>query len=62
MTPSFEDAAPDRFDLLYHFSQISPEHAAEFIAKARQADEEEAAQKAAKSPRGKAATVAAEGD
>ena len=62
MTPSFEDAAPDRFDLLYHFTQISPEHAAELVAKARQADEEEAAQKAAKSPKGKAAAVAAEGD
>jgi formate hydrogenlyase subunit 6/NADH:ubiquinone oxidoreductase subunit I len=62
MTPSFEDAAPDRFDLLYHFAQISPEHAAELTEKARLADEAEAAQKAARQKKDTAAAVAAEGD
>jgi hypothetical protein len=62
MTPSFEDAAPDRFDLLYHFAQISPEHAAELTEKARLADEEDAAQKTARQKKGTAAAVAAEGD
>ena len=62
MTPSFEDAAPDRFDLLYHFAQISPEHAAELTEKARLADEGDAAQKAARQKKGTAAAVAAEGD
>jgi hypothetical protein len=47
MTPSFEDAAPDRFDLLYHFSQITPEQAVELEEKSRRFDEEEAAKKAA---------------
>jgi hypothetical protein len=47
MTPSFEDAAPDRFDLLYHFSQITPEQAIELEEKSRRFDEEEAAKKAA---------------
>jgi NADH-quinone oxidoreductase subunit I len=62
MTPSFEDAAPDRFDLLYHFAQISPEQAAELTEKARLADEEEAAQKSARQKKGKATALAAEGD
>jgi NADH-quinone oxidoreductase subunit I len=48
MTPSFEDAAPDRFDLLYHFTQIPPEKAAELEEKARKFDEAEAASKAAR--------------
>jgi NADH-quinone oxidoreductase subunit I len=47
MTPSFEDAAPDRFDLLYHFSQITPEQAEELEEKSRLFDEQEAAKKAA---------------
>lgn len=62
MTPSFEDAAPDRFDLLYHFAQISPEHAAELTEKARLADEAEAAQKAARQKKDTTAAVAAEAD
>jgi NADH-quinone oxidoreductase subunit I len=61
MTPSFEDATPDRFDLVYHFTQISPQRAAELAEKARRA-EEEAAQKASRPKRGTAAAVAAEGD
>jgi hypothetical protein len=48
MTPSFEDCAPDRYGLVYHFSQISPQKAAELRAKAEQADAAEAAQKAAR--------------
>jgi hypothetical protein len=48
MTPSFEDAAPDRFDLLYHFAQITPEQAGELEEKSRAFDEEEAAKKAAR--------------
>jgi hypothetical protein len=57
MTPSFEDAAPDRFDLLYHFSQITPEQAEELEEKSRLFDEQEAAKKAAQDAE-KAAVVA----
>jgi hypothetical protein len=59
MTPSFEDAAPNRFDLLYHFSQISPEQAVELEEKARKFDEEEEAKKAAREQE-KAAAAASE--
>jgi formate hydrogenlyase subunit 6/NADH:ubiquinone oxidoreductase subunit I len=62
MTPSFEDSTPDRFDLIYHFSQISPQRAAELAEKARQAEEEEAAQKASRPKKGAAVAVAADGD
>jgi NADH-quinone oxidoreductase subunit I len=48
MTPSFEDAAPDRFDLIYHFSQIPPHEAAELTERARQFDEAEETKKAAR--------------
>jgi hypothetical protein len=48
MTPSFEDSAPDRFDLLYHFTQIPPEKAAELEEKTRKFDEAEAVSKAAR--------------
>ena len=58
MTPSFEDAAPDRFDLLYHFSQIAPEDAVALEEKSRQFDEAEAAKKAAKAT----AAVGADGE
>jgi NADH-quinone oxidoreductase subunit I len=57
MTPSFEDAAPDRFDLLYHFTQITPEQAAVYEEKSRTFDEEEAAKKAAQQ-KAKAAAAA----
>jgi formate hydrogenlyase subunit 6/NADH:ubiquinone oxidoreductase subunit I len=62
MTPSFEDAAPDRFDLLYHFSQISPEEAVVLEEKAREFDAAEAAKKAARRKDKAAATVGAEGE
>jgi NADH-quinone oxidoreductase subunit I len=48
MTPSFEDSAPDRFNLLYRFTQIPAEKAAELEEKARKFDEAEAASKAAR--------------
>lgn len=48
MTPSFEDCAPDRYDLVYHFSQISPQKTAELRAKAEKAEATEAEQKAAR--------------
>jgi formate hydrogenlyase subunit 6/NADH:ubiquinone oxidoreductase subunit I len=57
MTPSFEDAAPDRFDLIYHFAQIPPHEAAELAERARRFDEAEEAKKAAKQ-QGTAAAVA----
>jgi hypothetical protein len=60
MTPSFEDAAPDRFDLLYRFTQITPEQAIAYEEKSRQFDEEEAAKKAAQQKE-KAAAAAADG-
>jgi NADH-quinone oxidoreductase subunit I len=60
MTPSFEDAAPDRFDLLYHFSQISPEQAVELEEKTRKFDEEEEAKKAAREQEKAAAAAASE--
>jgi hypothetical protein len=60
MTPSFEDAAPDRFDLLYHFSQITPEQAVELEEKARKFDEAEAAKKVAAEAQKEAATATAE--
>ena len=47
MTPSFEDATPDRFDLLYHFSQIAPDQAVVLAEKGRKFDAEAAAKKAA---------------
>jgi NADH-quinone oxidoreductase subunit I len=56
MTPSFEDSAPDRFDLIYHFAKISPQEAAALEEKARQADEAEAAQRAGRQ-RDRAATA-----
>jgi NADH-quinone oxidoreductase subunit I len=62
MTPSFEDAAPDRFDLLYHFSKISPAEAAELEEKARRFDAAEAAKKAAKRKGKAAAAVGADGE
>jgi NADH-quinone oxidoreductase subunit I len=57
MTPSFEDAAPDRFDLIYHFAQIPPHEAAELAERSRRFDEAEEAKKAAKQ-QGTAAAVA----
>jgi hypothetical protein len=60
MTPSFEDAAPDRFDLLYHFSQLTPAQAVELEEKARKFDEAEAAKKAAAEAEKEAATATAE--
>ncbi len=59
MTSSFEDAAPDRFDLLYHFSQIAPDQAMALEAKTREFDAQEAAKKAAKQSEKAAATVGA---
>lgn len=60
MTPSFEDAAPDRFDLLYHFTQITPEQAVAYEEKSRKFDEEEAAKKAAQQKAKAAAAANAE--
>lgn len=50
MTPSFEDSAPDRYGLLYHFAQITPAQAAELEDKARAFDAAEEAKKAARRP------------
>ena len=61
MTPSFEDAAPDRFDLLYHFTQITPEQAVVYEEKSRQFDAQEAAKKAAQQKE-KAAAATADGE
>lgn len=49
MTPSFEDSSPDRYGLVYHFVNMTPQRAAELEEKARQFDEAEAAKKAAQS-------------
>ena len=57
MTPSFEDSAPDRFGLIYHFAQMTPEQAAVLEEKARKFDEAEEARKAAGRPARAAATV-----
>ncbi len=46
MTPSFEDSTGERYDLVYHFSQLSPEQSAALAEKARQFDEAEEAKKA----------------
>lgn len=59
MTPSFEDAAPNRFDLLYHFTQILPERAADLEARARQFDVAEEAKKVAKEQEKATATAGA---
>jgi formate hydrogenlyase subunit 6/NADH:ubiquinone oxidoreductase subunit I len=59
MTPSFEDATPDRFDLIYHFSKIPPQEVTELAERARRFDEAEEAKKAAKQ-QGKAAVAAAD--
>jgi formate hydrogenlyase subunit 6/NADH:ubiquinone oxidoreductase subunit I len=59
MTPSFEDAAPDRFDLIYHFAKIPPQEAAQLAERARQFDEAEEAKKAARQ-QGKAAAAVAD--
>jgi NADH-quinone oxidoreductase subunit I len=59
MTPSYEDSAPDRFDLLYHFSQIPPAEAAALEEKSRRFDEAEAAKKAARDQEKAAAPVGA---
>lgn len=48
MTPSFEDSTGERYDLVYHFSQLSPEQAEALAEKARKFDEAEEAKKAAK--------------
>jgi NADH-quinone oxidoreductase subunit I len=61
MTPSFEDSAPDRFDLIYHFAKLSPQEAAALEEKARQADAAEAAQKAARQRDRETATVSTAG-
>ena len=58
MTQSYEDAAPDRFNLIYHFAKIPAEEIPELAEKARRFDEAEAAKKAARKKE-KAATVAA---
>jgi hypothetical protein len=57
MTPSFEDSAPDRYGLIYHFAQMAPERAAELREKARKFDEAEEAKKAAGRPARAAAAV-----
>ncbi len=57
MTPSFEDATPDRFDLLYHFSQIAPDQAVVLAEKGRKFDAEAAAKKAAQEKEKAAAAV-----
>lgn len=49
MTPSFEDSSPDRYGLVYHFVNMTPQRAAELEEKARQFDAAEAAKKAAQS-------------
>ena len=48
MTPSFEDSSPDRYGLVYHFANMTPQHAADLVEKARKFDEAEAAAKEAK--------------
>ena len=58
MTPSFEDAAPDRFDLIYHFSKLDPQESAALAERARRFDEAEEAKKAAKQKDKAAAAVA----
>jgi NADH-quinone oxidoreductase subunit I len=57
MTPSFEDSVPDRYGLVYHFAQITPDKAAELTEKARKFDEAEEARKAAGRPARAAAVV-----
>jgi hypothetical protein len=57
MTPSFEDSAPDRYGLIYHFAQMAPERAEELREKARKFDEAEEAKKAAGRPARAAAAV-----
>jgi len=57
MTPSFEDSAPDRYGLLYHFAPMSPEQAAVLAEKARKFEEAEEARKAAGRPAKAAAAV-----
>ncbi|MEE8290026.1 MAG: NADH-quinone oxidoreductase subunit I [Candidatus Tectomicrobia bacterium] len=59
MTSSFEDAAPDRFDLLYHFAQIPPAQARELEAKSRAFDAAEEAKKAAREQEKAAAAAGA---
>ena len=59
MTQSFEDAAPDRFDLLYRFSQLTSEQSTELAEKSRKFDEEEEAKKAAAAAEKEAAAAAA---
>lgn len=49
MTPSYEDSSPDRYGLVYHFVNMTPQRAAELEEKARRFDEAEAAKKAAQS-------------
>lgn len=58
MTPSFEDVAPDRFDLLYHFTQITPGQAIVYKEKLRKFDEQEAAKKAEQKEKAAAAATA----
>jgi formate hydrogenlyase subunit 6/NADH:ubiquinone oxidoreductase subunit I len=60
MTPSFEDSAPDRFDLVYHFTKFTPAESQALEEKARKFDEEEAAKQAAKQKEKEAAAVGAE--
>jgi NADH-quinone oxidoreductase subunit I len=57
MTPSFEDSSPDRYGLVYHFSQISPQKAAVLLEKANKAEAAEAEQKAARQSATAAATA-----
>lgn len=56
MTPSFEDSVPNRYGLIYHFSQLSAEQVALVEDKARAFDAAEEAKKAAgRAPRATAA-------
>ena len=58
MTPSFEDSSPDRYGLVYHFVNMTPQRAAELEEKARQFDAAEAARKGAKASEESAAATA----
>ena len=58
MTPSFEDSSPDRYGLVYHFVNMTPQHAAELEEKARKFDEAEAARKSAKAAEASATATA----
>lgn len=57
MTPSFEDSSPDRYGLVYHFVNMTPQRAAELEEKARQFDAAEAARKAKASEASATATA-----